>query len=46
MKPGLFLSISLVLAAIWVASIAMLHVVGTLVHLLLLLPSSSSPATW
>jgi hypothetical protein len=37
MKPGLFLSISLVLAAVWVASIILLHEAGTMIHLLLLL---------
>ena len=37
MKPRLFLAISLVLIALWVASIAMLHVASMMVHLLLLL---------
>lgn len=37
MKPGLFLVISVVLMAVWLGSIAMLHVSSLMVHLLLLL---------
>jgi hypothetical protein len=37
MKPGLFLAISIVLLAVWVGSIAMLHISSLMVHLLLLL---------
>jgi hypothetical protein len=37
MKPGLFLAISVVLMAVWLGSIAMLHVSSLMVHLLLLL---------
>jgi uncharacterized membrane protein len=37
MKPGLFLAISIVLLAVWIGSVAMLHVSSLMVHLLLLL---------
>jgi hypothetical protein len=37
MRPGLFLTISIVLLLGWIGSIAMLHVSSLMVHLLLLL---------
>jgi hypothetical protein len=36
MKPGLFLTISLLLLTLWLGSLLMFHIASVLVHLLLL----------